>query len=226
MTLGTLQDILKDKKFRLVIAILIFIAILGISSFLATQPTKTPLGTGIEPEIRPIKPSVRVLRVEPLPDSNDVSSSPTIAITFKESIIKKDVQITSSPKVSFKSSLSSGGYVLKLTPKSPLTSAKKYTLGVVYEKVKIFSWSFTTGKKQVDTNVLEKIKGKLPHDGNHFRITYTKASDKFYVVIDAKPVVTYKQSALNWFADQGLPDAESKINIFYYPVGDAIDPNF
>lgn len=223
MTLGTLQDILKDKKFRLVIAILIFIAVLGISSFLATRPTKTPLGTGIEPEIRPTRPGVAVLRVEPLPDQKGISTSPTIKIAFEKSITGKKIAISSSPKFTFSQELSTEGYRLTLTPKSQLKSSTKYTLTILAEKVKIYSWTFTTGKKGADPVVVEKIKDDLPFDGEHFRISYSAATDRFYVTIDAKPVDKYKQAALSWFASEGLPNAEDQLNILFPTTGEAAD---
>lgn len=223
MTLETLQNILKDKKFWLFIAIFIFIAVLGIISFLATRPTKAPGGTGIEPELRPTKPDVRVLRVEPLPDQKGISTSPTIKISFEKSIEGKKIAVSSAPGAEFNQKLSSKGFYLTLIPQALLKPSTRYTIAVLEGTTKIYSWSFTTGKKGTDPNVLEKIKSKLPYEAEHLRITYTSATDKFFVRIDAKPVEKYKKDALSWFASQGLPDAEKKINIFYYLVGDAAD---
>jgi hypothetical protein len=90
----------------------------------------------------------------------------------------------------------------------------------VYQGVKIFFWSFTTGKKAaVSASVVENIKKKLPYQESHVYITYLSSGDKFFVTIDAKPVNTYKTRALNWFKSQGLVDPENQINITFLLTG-------
>ena len=222
MKLEDFQNILKDKKFWVFITVLILVAVV-LSVLLINQRSKAPGGTGIEPELRPTKPDVRVLRVEPLPDQKGISTSPTIKISFEKSIEGKKIAISSTPVASFDQQISSKGFHLILTPKSPLEPSTKYTLSVLDGKVKIYSWSFTTGTKGADPTLLEKIKAQLPYEETHFRITYASPTDKFIVTIDAKPVDTYKKAALSWFASKGLPDAAKKINIFYLTVGEAAE---
>lgn len=218
MTLETFKNILQEKKFWVFVAIIIVMAV-GIIFII--QLPRRPLGTGIEPERRPTTLSVKVVRVEPLPDQKDITTSPTIKISFEKSIEGKKIAINSTPAASFDQQLSSKGFHLTLTPKSTLKSSTKYTLSVLEGKAKIYSWSFTTGTKGADPALLEKIKEKLPYQGKHFRIAYSSVDDEFVVTIDAKPLDTYKKAALSWFASQGLANAESKINIFYLTIGEA-----
>ncbi|NIM17915.1 MAG: hypothetical protein GTO45_38555, partial [Candidatus Aminicenantes bacterium] len=88
---------------------------------------------------------MKVIKVEPLPDKKGISTSPTIEIRFARSIKGKKISVAASPKTAFKQSLSSGGFRLSLTPKKALKPKTKYTLSVLSEKKKIYSWSFTTG---------------------------------------------------------------------------------
>lgn len=164
-----------------------------------------------------------VVRVEPLPDQKDVSTSPTIEISFEKPIKEGDIKVTSKPAASFTKTLSSGGHYLTLKPKQSLKTATKYTLDVAAGKIKVYQWSFTTSNKSGDLQAIEKIKAKLPYKGNHFRISYASSTDKFFVTIDAKPVASYEKAALSWFASQGLANAEKAINIVIYPVGKASD---
>ncbi|NIN24045.1 MAG: hypothetical protein GTO45_38550, partial [Candidatus Aminicenantes bacterium] len=70
---------------------------------------------------------------------------------------------------------------------------------------------------------IEAIKKKLPYEGDHFRISHAQAGDRYYVDIDKKPMAVYKQKALDWFTEQGLPGAESAINVNFYAIGEAAD---
>src|SRR4030042_3675997 len=125
MTLETLQDILKDKKFWIFTMILVLITVVGIAILVRQTPRET-LGTGVEPDIQPAIPDIGVLRVEPLQDKKGISTNPTIVINFKKSIIGKNVQITSSPETLFNQSLSPAGVTLTLTPKESLKPSTKY----------------------------------------------------------------------------------------------------
>jgi len=222
MTLETLQSILKDKKFWIFLVILVVVAIAG-ASLLVRQLSGEPTITGYEKLYNISPPKNGVVRVEPLPDKKGISTNPTIIVMFEKSIIGKKVQITSSPEASFNQAVSSNGFTLTLTPKESLKPSTKYTFSVIYEKSKIYVWSFTTGKKGGDPQLIDTIKNKLPYKSTHLTISYSSTTDKFFVFIDAKPIDTYKKAALDWFASQGLVDAEKKINIFYYLVGEAAD---
>lgn len=210
------------KKLWLIFLLLLIIAVVGVVLLFLKGKPKKPMITGYE-GTQPITTlSVKVIRVEPLPNQKDVSTSPTIKITFEDTIVNKKIEITTSPKIEFEEQVSPGGYNLVLTPSSQLNSSAEYTITVIAEKAEIYSWSFTTGSKGADPKVVETIKRKLPYQGDHFIISYASSTDKFFVTISAKPVGTYKQAALDWFAAQGLPNAEAAINIVYYPVGDAV----
>jgi hypothetical protein len=223
MTLGNLQEIFRDKKFWILVVIALVVLVVVIYSLFRgfTQPPFDILDS--EGEIEVTKPDVFVVRVEPLPDQTGISTSPTIKVSFEKSIRKQKVQVVSSPKATFNQSVSSSGFYLTLTPKNNLKPTTKYSLSVLVGKTKIYSWSFTTEKKGADPSILEGIKKNLPYEGNHFRVSYSSATDKFYVTIDEKPIDKYKKAALGWFDSKGLPNAESTINIFYLTIDKAAD---
>ena len=222
MNLSNLKELVQNKKLWLLLIVL-SVFLVGLLIKLQTGGEKKSLSTGLESYPNVVLPGYNVVRVEPLPDKKDVSLAPTIKISFGKSIKDKKVSIATSPRIVFDQSLSAGGYRLVLTPKEPLATSTKYTLTILAEKKEIYSWSFTTGNKIVDLQVIESIKKKLPYEGDHFRVSYAQASDRFYVDIDTKPMDTYKQKALDWFTSQGLPDAENAINIVYFAVGEAAD---
>lgn len=222
MSLEELQQILKEKKFWIFVAVLIGLSIVLIVVF-TRQYSKQPIVTGDEPLVNVPTPGVKVIRVEPLPDQGGVTTSPTIKIIFDKSILTKTVTVAFSPKIDFSKTVSPKGYTVTLSPKSALKPSTKYTGNVTIKKTKIYSWSFTTGKKGADPAVINKIKSELPFLGEHFIVSYSSTSDKFFVTIDAKPIDKYKKTAKDWFISQGLLEPEKEINIFYYIVGAAAD---
>lgn len=208
-------------KAMLIIGAVLLVIIGGLIFLLSREPTEKPGPTGIEGRQPIIEPDFKILRVEPLPDQKNVSTSPTIKIVFDKSVAQAKVEIISSPQAAFDRQLSPRGFTLLLTPQNSLEPSTIYTLEVVMGKTKIYSWSFTTGTKGADPQVLEKIKSKLPYQGENFRISYSATNDKFIVTITAKPVEIYKKKALDWFAAEGLPNAEESVNIFYLLLGAA-----
>ena len=220
MNASELKELLKDKKIW-AFGLLIIILVIGILLTDFGDITRKTYRSLDIPNPEPL-PN-RVLRVEPLPDATGVSANPTVSITFENSVTGKNVSISSKPTASFSQTLSSSGYTLTLIPKTPLKLGTKYTLSISIGKIKIYEWEFTTGQRSANPAVIENLKKKLPYKGNHFRISYAEATDKYFVNIDAKPVETYKQAALDWLKSQGLTDPERQINVAYFLIGKASD---
>ena len=219
--LANLQSVAKNKLF-LVVSVVVVLLLFGALIFLASKVTETSPLDNVNIQI-PNAPEIKilVLRVEPLPDQKGVSTSPSIKIVFKDSIIDEKITVNSSPKVSFSRSVSPRGYTLTLVPEKNLKINTKYTLDVFHDKTKIYAWSFTTGTVGANPSIVEKIKGVLPYDVDSFRITYSATSDTFVVTIFEKPVENNKKLALDWFKSQGLKNPEKEINITYLTLGSA-----
>ena len=163
-----------------------------------------------------------VTGVEPRDGQKEISTNPTIKIYFDKPHDSKDIKFVTKPAFKFKIDTARSNLLYTLTPTSALKPSTKYTVDVLHQGLKIFFWSFTTGKKAtVEASLVEKIKSQLPYQESHVYITYLSSADKFFVTIDAKPVNTYKTRALNWFKSQGLVDPESQINITFLLTGTA-----
>ena len=220
MNVNELKELLKDKKIW-AFGLLIIILVIGILLTDFGDITRKTYRSLDIPNPEPL-PN-RVLRVEPLPDATGVSANPTVRITFENTITGKNATISSKPAASFSQTLSSSGYTLTLTPKTPLKLGTKYILSVSIDKIKIYEWEFTTGQRSGNVSIIQALKKKLPYQGAHFRISYAQATDKYFVNIDAKPVETYKKTAIDWLKSQGLTDPEKQINIVYFLIGKAAD---
>ena len=138
--LANLQSVAKNKLF-LVVSVVVVLLLFGALIFLASKVTETSPLDNVNIQI-PNAPEIKilVLRVEPLPDQKGVSTSPSIKIVFKDSIIDEKITVNSSPKVSFSRSVSPRGYTLTLVPEKNLKINTKYTLDVFHDKTKI--WGF------------------------------------------------------------------------------------
>ncbi len=222
MKLEEVQKLIRDKKLWVFIVIIVFILLAMASTLL---PEGKTIITGIEPPTKPAIVKLRVTRVEPLPDQKDVSTAPTIKIFFDRKINSLPVKIVTTPEFEIKSTLSPKGFNSTLEPKATLKALTKYTIDILLEKVKIYSWSFTTGKVSTPADVVNKIKDQLPFKGEHFRISYWSSTDKFFIAIDAEPVDKYKAAATDWLKVRGLSDPENQINIVYIPIGEASQTN-
>ncbi|OGY21513.1 MAG: hypothetical protein A2126_04240 [Candidatus Woykebacteria bacterium GWB1_45_5] len=216
-----IKNILYDRKTKyFMLAILV---ILGLVIYEQLQQTEAPKETFPNEYIQPTPKLTfpTVAWVEPRADQKDISTTPTIKIAFEKKIKENEISLETVPAFNFSLKISPDGYYLTVSPKSPLEKNTKYQINVIFEKVRIYAWSFTTGSLEADAQIVKTIKSKLPYYGDHFSISYAGSTDKFFVTIDAKPVETYKKAALAWFTSQGLSNAETKINIFYYLVGNA-----
>jgi len=220
MNTGEMKELLKDKKIW-AFGLLIIILVIGILLTDFGDITRKTYRSLDIPNPEPL-PN-RVLRVEPLPDATGVSANPTVSITFENSVTGKNVSVSAKPSALFSQNLSTSGYTLTLIPKAPLKLGTKYALAVSIGKTKIYEWEFTTGQKSGNAAIIEALKKKLPYQGAHFRISYAQATDKYFVNIDAKPVETYKKTAIDWLKSQGLTDPEKQINMVYFLIGKASD---
>lgn len=219
--LATFQSLIRNKLFLAVSAVVILLLFAALVPLAYKFPGTSSL-TDVNIQV-PITPDIKilVLRVEPLPDQEGISTSPSIKIIFKDTISDEKITVNSSPKASFSRSVSPRGYTLTLTPEKNLKTETKYTLDIFHDKTKIYSWFFTTGTAGASPNIVEKIKRELPYEVDSFRITYSSASDTFVVIIFEKPVENNKKQALDWFRSQGLKNPDKEINITYLTLGSA-----
>lgn len=172
------------------------------------------------------KAELPILRVEPDVNQEGVSSAPKIVVYFRNSAKGKTVNIKVTPAFDFKASFDNAATVLTVTPNTPLKAKTKYSIEILQNGTVLYGWSFTTGDDVVsvgDVAAINKLKATLPYRSDHFWIEYKSIADVFNVYIDAKPVETYKQAALNYFKSQGISDP-SKLNIAIIPVGEAATP--
>jgi len=221
MILNELLNVLKEKKFLVLVGLLL-VLLVGYALLNLPKEEKPKYPEESVPRELP-QPKLVVTRVEPKQDRTDVSTAPTIRIYFDRPITKLAVKIEPNPSFSFKETLSPEAFHLTLVPEVTLASSTKYTINVKLEDLTIYSWSFTTGGESTPAAVVENIKKELPYKGDHFKISYWSSTDKFFVTVDAKPVEVYKAAALNWFKARGLTDPEAQINIAYILVGQAAD---
>jgi hypothetical protein len=178
------------------------------------------------PEAVQIATQFRVTETQPRQNGTEVSTAPLISAAFNRSLENVKAEITLLPSAKTTSVQSEDSRSLSAVLSEPLKPNTTYTASILLEEKKIYEWQFktiATGLTTGDGNALEKIKSQLPYQGNHFRIVYISSQDTYQVVIDAKPVETYYQQALNWFKSQGLKDTNS-LKINRYQVGAAAQP--
>ncbi len=229
-SLTELQSLLKNKTFLIVLGITILIILIISIILIGKEVTKPPVEPPTEGKIEIPNPPLtkpRVVRVEPLPGQKDVSTAPTIKVFFEEDVSELKVSISPKPPFKFKSAFTRRGSELTLTPTTTLKPSTKYKIDVLIDETIIYFWNFTTKKATVSLSVIEKIKKQMPYQdpGGKFNISYSAATDKFFVRIKAKPIDTSKQAAINWFKSQGLTNPEKQINIVYLTSSEILPPH-